>query len=70
MRLAGIVLIILGILVLTYHGIRYTDRDKLIDIGRLKVTTSVKKTFPVPPVVGGIALVAGIGLILTDRRRK
>ena len=70
MKIAGIVLIVLGVLVLTYHGIRYTDRDKLIEIGRLKVTASVKKTFPVPPVVGGIALAAGIGLVLVDRRKK
>ncbi len=70
MKIAGIVLIVLGVLVLTYHGIRYTDRDKLIEIGRLKITASVRKTIPVAPVVGGIALVAGIGLVLVDRRKK
>lgn len=70
MKLAGIVLIVLGALALAYHGIRYIDRDKLIDIGPLKVTTSVKKTIPVPPVVGGIALAAGIALVLADRKKK
>jgi uncharacterized membrane protein YidH (DUF202 family) len=70
MKLAGIVLIVLGVLALAYHGIRYIDRDKLIDIGPLKVTTSVKKTIPLPPVVGGLALVAGIALVLVDRKRK
>jgi len=70
MKIAGIVLIVLGVLVLAYHGIRYTDRDKLIDIGRLKVTTSVKKTLPVPPVVGGLALAAGIVLVIADRKKK
>ena len=33
MKLAGIVLIVLGVLALAYHGIRYSDQDKLIDIG-------------------------------------
>ncbi len=70
MKLAGIVLIVLGVLALAYHGIRYIDRDKLIDIGPLKVTTSVKKTIPLPPVVGGLALVAGIALVLVDRKKK
>lgn len=70
MKLAGIVLIVLGALALAYHGIRYIDRDKLIDIGPLKVTTSVKKTIPVPPVLGGIALAAGIALVLADRKKK
>jgi len=70
MKLAGIVLIVLGALALAYHGIRYIDRDKLIDIGPLKVTTSVKKTIPVPPVVAGLALAAGIVLVLADRKKK
>ena len=69
MKLAGIVLIILGVLALAYHGIRYIDRDKLIDVGPLKVTTSVKKTIPVPPVVGGLAVVVGIILDLSDRKK-
>ena len=69
MKLAGIVLIVLGVLALAYHGIRYVDRDKLIDIGRLKVTTSVKKTIPVPPVVAALALIVGIGLVLGDRKK-
>ena len=70
MKLAGIILIVLGALALAYHGIRYIDRDKLIDIGPLKVTTSVKKTIPVPPAVAGLALAAGIALVLTDRKKK
>lgn len=69
MKLAGIILIVLAVLALTYHGIRYIDRDKLIDIGPVKVTTSVKKTIPVPPLVAALALIAGIGLVLADRKK-
>ncbi len=69
MKLAGIVLIVLGILALAYQGIRYTTREKLVDIGPLKVTASEKKTIPLPPVVGGLALVAGIALVLADRKK-
>jgi hypothetical protein len=65
----GIVLIVLGALALAYHGIRYTTREKLLDIGSLKVTASERKTIPVPPVVAGIALAAGIALILMDRKK-
>ena len=70
MRLAGVVLIILGALALTYQGIRYTTREKLLEVGPVKVTTSEKKTIPLPPVVGGLALVAGIALVLADRKRR
>ena len=70
MKLVGIILIVLGVLALAYQGIRYTTQEKLIDIGPLKITAKEKKTIPLPPIVGGIALVAGIALILADRRKK
>ena len=70
MKLAGVVLIVLGGLALAYQGIRYTTREKLIDIGSLKVTASETKTVPLPPIVGGIALAAGIALVLVDRKKK
>jgi hypothetical protein len=70
MKPAGIVLIVLGVLALAYQGIRYTTREKLIDIGPLKVTASERKTIPLPPIVGGLALAAGIVLVLADRKKK
>jgi uncharacterized membrane protein YidH (DUF202 family) len=70
MKLLGIILIILGILALVYQGIRYTTQEKLVDIGSLHVTTTERKTIPLPPVVGGVALVAGIALVLAERKRK
>jgi len=70
MKLAGIILIVLGTLALAYQGIRYPTREKLIDIGSLHVTTTEKKTIPLPPVVGGVAIAAGIALLLAERRKK
>ncbi len=70
MKIVGIILVVLGVLALAYQGIRYTTREKLIDIGPLKVTATEKKTIPLPPIVGGGAIVAGIVLILVDRKKK
>ena len=70
MKLAGIVLIVLGALALAYQGIRYTTQEKLIDLGPLKVTSTEKKTIPLPPIVGGVAIVAGIAMIYTDRKKR
>lgn len=70
MKLAGIVLIVLGALALAYQGIRYTTREKVIDLGPLQVTASERKSIPLPPIVGGAALVAGIALVLADRKKK
>jgi len=69
MKLAGIILIILGVLVLAYQGIRYTRQEKVLDLGSVEITAKEKRTIPVPPIVGGIAVVAGILLVMTDRRK-
>jgi len=70
MKLAGIVLIVLGALALVYQGIRYTTQEKVIDFGPLQVTASERRSIPLPPIVGGVALVAGIALVLADRKKK
>ena len=70
MRLMGIILIVLGILALVYQGIQYTSREKILDIGSIKLSANTKKTIPLPPIVGGVAIVAGIVMILADRSKK
>ena len=69
MKLVGIILIVLGVLALVYQGIQYTTREKILDLGSIKVSADSKKTIPLPPIVGGVAIVAGIALILVERRK-
>ena len=70
MKLLGIILVVVGVLALVYQGIQYTSREKILDIGSIKVSANTKKTIPLPPIVGGVALVAGVALILADRKKK
>ena len=70
MKLVGIILIVLGVLALVYQGIQYTSKEKILDIGSIKLSADTKKTIPLPPIVGGVAIAAGIALILVERRKK
>ena len=69
MKLVGIILVVLGVLALAYQGIRYTTQEKVIDIGPLKVTAAERHTIPLPPILGGVAIAAGIALILVERKK-
>jgi hypothetical protein len=60
----GIVLIALGVVSLSYQGITYTSREKIIDIGPIQATKDTEKTIPFSPILGGVALVGGIALII------
>ena len=63
------VLIILGIVALAYQGITYTTREKIIDLGPLKASVEKEKTIPLPPVLGGLAVAAGVFLVWVGARK-
>jgi len=66
----GVLLIAIGILALAYGGITYTQREKVLDLGPLQATTETKKTIPMPPILGGLALVGGIVLLVAGSRKS
>ena len=67
--LLGVILIIVGVVAFAYQGITYTTREKVVDIGPLQVTADKTKTLPLPPIVGGIALVGGIVLLVLGSKK-
>lgn len=71
--LAGIALIVFGIIALAYQGITYTSHEQknVVDIGPLKINATVEKekTIPLPPVVGVASLIGGIVLVLAASKK-
>jgi hypothetical protein len=67
--LIGIILIVIGIIALAYQGITYTTREKVVDIGPIQMTADKTKTIPLPPIMGGIALVGGIILLVAGGKK-
>jgi uncharacterized membrane protein len=67
--IVGILLIILGVVALAYQGINYTTKDKVVDLGPLKVEAKHEKTIPLPPILGVVALVGGVVLIAVSARK-
>jgi hypothetical protein len=68
--MVGILLVILGALALAYQGITYTHREKIIDLGPIHASADERKTIPLPPIVGAIALAAGVTLLIMGGRQK
>jgi hypothetical protein len=66
--LAGLVLIVLGVIALAYQGITYTTHKKVLDVGPIQATKTEHKTIPLPPIFGGIALVGGIILMMAGAK--
>ena len=68
-RILAALLIVLGVISVAYGGFQYTSEKTLIDAGPLEVTTEETNRVPLPPVIGGAAIAAGIGMLVLGRKR-
>lgn len=69
-KILAIVLIVVGLLGLAYEGITYTKREKVLEVGPITATKETKKTIPISPVVGGVAVLGGIALLAAGARAR
>ena len=67
--LLGIAFMVLGALALAYQGFTYTRREKVLDIGPLQATAEKTSSVPRPPIVGFVALAAGLALVVVGSRK-
>jgi hypothetical protein len=67
--LAGVMLIVLGLLALVYQRIGYTSRETVIDIGPVHATADRQRTVPLPPVLGIASVAGGVVLLIVGVRK-
>ena len=66
----AIVLLVIGIIAFTYQGITYTTQEKVLDFGPLQVTAETTRTFPLPPIIGAVAILGGVVLLVVGRKKS
>jgi accessory gene regulator protein AgrB len=67
--LVGIALIILGVVAFAYQGITYTSRENVVNLGPIQANLDTKKTIPLSPLLGGLALAGGIVLVVVGTKK-
>ena len=70
MMIVGILFLVLGVVSLGYQGFTYTTKEKVVDLGPVQITADKEKTIPLPPVLGGSALVVGLVLLVMGSRQS
>jgi len=65
--LAGILILGLGAFLLLRGGSITTQRE-VLEVGDVKITANEQQS--IPPWVGGVAMVAGVALIITGARKR
>ena len=70
MKIIGICLIVFGVLGLALGGFSYTTRERVVDLGPLKVDADKQHSLPITPIAGGAALIAGIALVMVGSKTR
>ena len=69
MKIAGILLIIAGVLALIYGGFSYTSHKKAVDLGAIQIDRTEHHSLPVPPLLGILAIAAGGFLVYSGAKQ-
>jgi hypothetical protein len=66
----GLLFIVLGSVAFIYQGITYTSRKRILDIGPIHASADTRKTVPLSPLFGGLALAGGIVMVVIARKKS
>jgi hypothetical protein len=69
MKVAGLMLIVLGLAALVWQGFTYKTQEKVVDIGPIEVNKESTKRVPLSPIFGAAALVGGIALVAVGGKK-
>ena len=68
-KLVAVVLIVAGVLGLTYGGFSYTKDTTVVKVGPLEFTAKEKKTINIPLWAGiGATVVGGLLLVISSKK--
>ena len=70
MKTLGIVLIVAGVLMLIFHNVSFTKEEKVVDLGPVEINKKEKKTIDWPNYAGGIAVAAGLIVVVMGSKKK
>ena len=69
-RIVAILLIVLGVIALAWGGISYTRDETVLDLGPIEAQAERRETIPLPPILGIVAIGAGVVLLLVGRKTR
>lgn len=65
----GVVLILAGVASLVTGGFSFTHQKKDVDAGPIQISHESTKHVPVGPIVSGVLIVCGLGLVVVGAKK-
>lgn len=69
-QIIGVLLIIGGLAALLMGGFSFTRSEKVLDVGPVEASVERRERVPLPPIVGGLALAAGVALLFVGGKKR
>jgi len=67
-KTVGIILIVIGIIMITYTGFNFVTTEKVVDLGPIQINKEKNHMIQWPPIVGAVLLLGGTLIIFTDKK--
>lgn len=67
--LVGLILIVAGAIGFALGGFSFTRRETVLEAGPIRATAEQRHSVPISPIVSGLAVAAGIFLVVVGSRR-
>ena len=65
----GALLILAGVIAFAAGGFSFSTRDKMAEVGPIQVTAEHQRSIPLSPILSGLAIAAGVVLIVASSRK-
>jgi hypothetical protein len=65
----GVLLVIAGVVLLSYPGIIVKKREKVLDFGPIQATAEREELIPIPRLIGATVLGGGVVLLVLGARK-
>jgi drug/metabolite transporter (DMT)-like permease len=63
MKMAGIVLIVIGLAIIVWGAFGFKTREKVVDVGPIHATKDTEHSVPYGPIAGAIVALGGVILL-------
>lgn len=70
LSIIGVILIVLGILGFVVQRVSFSQQETALEVGPIEVTTTRERSIPIPDIAAGVAVVAGLVMVVMGSSKR
>jgi len=70
MKVLGIILLLVGMVMTVFTGFNIITKKEVVDLGSIEITSKEKTPIYWSPITGALLAVAGVVILVVDKRKR